>query len=500
MRKQIMTGVASVIAVVFIALVGACGEDAAPPASAQPPPATVAAEQSAIDSNAVANSDQQAAVAPASTYSAESLESLLAPVALYPDPVLAQVLATSTNPQEVLDAGNWLIENPGLNGPGLESAAIDMGFTPPMVALVQFPTVVDMMCMEMDWTTELGSAFIEDESGVLEAVQRLRKQAADMGNLQSSDQLRVATESVNNQEVIVVQPAKPEVVYVPQYDPAVVYTTPAPATTTQVTTATSEGYSGGELITTGLLAFGAGILVNEVFDDDDDDYYYPRWGYGYGGPPYYPPPYRPRYGNGYRPAHSYHRPPNYQHGFNNNNIYVNTDGKNYFNRFDSGKNNYRKNPNSPITVARKERSDLTALNNRQPTLSKPVQGSYAGKKPELREAGGLAKRPNATVKAPTGSYAGAKLANKDRPQVGGTRDRGFGNAQGTTRPTGGGKLAGAANKPQLKKPAVKRPGGFQGSHDSGRFERAASKRGRDSMANRPRPSKAQSGGKLRKMR
>src|SRR5690606_37160667 len=123
------------------------------------------------------------------------------------------------------------------------------------------------------------------------------------------------SETVNDQDVIVVKPAQPEVMYVPQYDPAVVYTTPAPAqvTTTEVTTESSDGYSGGELITTGLLAFGAGILVNEIFDDDDEDYYYPHWGGGYGGPAYYPPPYQPRYGNGYRPGHTYNRPPNYHH-------------------------------------------------------------------------------------------------------------------------------------------------------------------------------------------
>jgi hypothetical protein len=107
---------------------------AAPPSAPTPAPApTVAAEQP--------------------SFTPEALEALLAPVALYPDPVLAQVLATSTNPQEVLDAGNWLLENPDLKGKELEAAGTALGFTPPMLALVQFPTVVDMMCMEMDRTT-----------------------------------------------------------------------------------------------------------------------------------------------------------------------------------------------------------------------------------------------------------------------------------------------------------------------------------------------------------
>lgn len=536
MAKSIIAGTAYVISLSAMALLGGCGKE--PPPIEQPPPAATAAQQvtpaapqpATTGANAPVATESQAAQAASASYSAEALESLLAPVALYPDPVLAQVLATSANPQEVLDAGNWLIQNPDLSGDALEAAALGVGFTPPMVALVQFPTVVDMMCMEMDWTTELGTAFLADEPGVLNAVQRLRKQAADLGNLETSGQMKVTTETVNDQQVIVVQPAQPEVVYVPQYDPAAVYTTPAPAqaaTTEVVTESSDDGYSGGEMITAGLLSFGAGILVNEVFSDDDDDDYYPQWGGGYGGPAYYPPPYQPRYGNGYRPAHSYNRPANYQRG-SNNNIYVNTDGNDYFKRFDGGKNNYRRNPDSPISNARPDRPELADLNNRKPTLDrpqgsyagarpelrdtgaldkrpagvvKPPDGTYAGARPELRDAGGLAKRPAAVAKPPGGTYAGAKLANKERPKMDGTRDRGHPEALKNARPSGGGALAGAAKKPQAKLAQSGRPGGFQGTHDSGRFERAASQRGRDSMAQRPRPSADRSGGgKLGKKR
>jgi ribosomal protein L34E len=278
------------------------------------------------------------------------------------------------------------------------------------------------------------------------------------------------------------------------------------------------------MITAGLLSFGAGILVNEVFsdDDDDDDYYddyYPQWGGGYGGA-YYPPPYQPRYGNGYRPSHNYNRPVNYQRG-SNNNIYVKTDGNDYFNRFDSGKNNYRRNPDSPISSARRDRPELAELNNRKPTLDrphggyagarpevreaaglgqrptsvvKPPGGTYAGARPELRDAGGLANRPGSSVKPPGGSYDGAKLASKERSQIGGTRDRGHAESLKDARPSGGGALAGAAKKPQTKLAQSGRPGGFQGSRDSGRSERAASKRGRESMSQRPRPSANRSGG------
>ncbi len=200
---------------------------------------------------------QQAAAQAPTSWSAEALEDLLAPIALYPDPVLSQVLMASANPQEVLDAGNWILENQGLKGKALDDAAAAIGFTPPVRALLQFPDTLDMMCRELGWTTELGEAFIADQAGVLDAVQRLRRQAKDVGNLQSSPQMTVDTQTQAGKEVIVLEPpASTNTVYVPQYDPVAVYapapaTTEvapaavAPATTTTTTTETKSGYSTG---------------------------------------------------------------------------------------------------------------------------------------------------------------------------------------------------------------------------------------------------------------
>mgnify|MGYP001812607611 FL=1 len=508
MKKSIWVAGLSIAIPALGMLLTACGKEE-PPAEQPAPPVTQAAQPqqtTPVEPAAAAPVTEPPGDTAVEFYSPESLESLLAPVALYPDPVLAQVLATSTNPQEVLDAGNWLLQNADLTGADLESAALSVGFTPPMVALVQFPTVVDMMCMEMDWTTELGSAFLADEPGVLNAVQRLRQQASEMGNLESSEQMKVSNETQNNQQVIIVEPAQPEVVYVPQYDPAAVYTTPAPAPTTSTTAvdSSSEGHSTGALITTGLLAFGAGILVNEIFDDDDDNYYYPAYGYGYGRPPYYPPPYRPRYGNGYRPAHGYNRPNNYKNSFNNNNIYINTGDNSYFNQFDKGKNNYRNQPKSPISAARPNRPELDSLNQRsrtqaaaRPTAAggsgyagagdrvaqrpsagtKTPAGSYAGAKPGARDK--VAQRPATAVKPPTGSYAGANrsAANMSKPKTAGARDRGRVDAanrpQSVARPT---------QSPASRKASPTRTSGLQGAGSSGKAERAASQRGRNSMS------------------
>ncbi len=513
MRKSTFTGRSVAALLIFGVTLSACSEEQPPAAqSVQPTAPPVTATTAPVSENAapVAVAPPPVAETVAATptnYSPESLETLLAPVALYPDAVLAQVLASSTNPQEVLDAGNWLVANPDTKGKELDAAAITAGFTPPMMALMQFPTVVDMMCMEMDWTTDLGAAFQADEPGVLEAVQRLRKQAAEMGNLQSSEQMKVTTQEQNNQQVIVVEPANPEVVYVPQYNPTAVYTTPAPAatTTTTSTAIVDTGYSTTALVTTGLLSFGAGMLVNEVFNDDDDDhdYYSPNWGYG-GGSSYYPPPYYPRYGNGFRPANGYNRPPNYQHGFNNNNIYVNADGKDYFNKFEGGKNNFRNNANSPISAARPNRPELGQLNQRASNANRPatleqaknrkVQGSYAGAKPGARPNVG-AQRPAAISKVPKGTYAGATnpaARQKLNPQAAGARDRGH-TAAKPAKPVvrqqgAASKMSKPAARPQQasrptarKAPASRSNNAFKGSRNNGNAERAASNRGRASM-------------------
>ena len=316
MRQHMSKGLAAIAAALLLA---GCGKkDEGAPDSAMPPDA------------AAGSAATSAAPSAPGSWTPEALEDLLAPVALYPDVVLGHLLTASTNPQEVLDAGNWLIENQDMPGDQLDTEAGKLGLSPSVRALVQFPEVMDMMCMKMDWTTELGQAFTADQAAVLDAVQRLRMQAKDVGNLQNSPQLKVETESQDGKEIVTVEPPNPEVVYVPKYDPTAVYAPPpanipppttvnvtgAPGTTTTVTssgttttvaseaTATEEkGHSTGTLVTTGLLAFGAGLLVSEVFDDDDDwDNYGPNYYHGgmyHGGQPYYR---RPRTCTGRRTA------------------------------------------------------------------------------------------------------------------------------------------------------------------------------------------------------
>jgi hypothetical protein len=127
----------------------------------------------------------------------DALEELVAPIALYPDLLVGQILAASVNAQEVLDAGNWLLENQTLTGDALDAAAQKAGFGDATRALVQFPTVLDMMCQEIDWTKQLGAAFTSDQKGVLDAVQRLRASAVQVGNLKTSPQQTVETKTEN---------------------------------------------------------------------------------------------------------------------------------------------------------------------------------------------------------------------------------------------------------------------------------------------------------------
>src|ERR1700678_3454558 len=149
----------------------------------------------------------------------EELDQLLAPVALYPDSLLAQITTASTNPQEILDVSNWLQANPGLQGAALSDAAEKQGFDPAFVALVNFPDVLNMMAEDIDDFAAIGEAFNADQGSVSSSIQRLRAQAYAAGTLQSNQQQTVEVQQAGPQPIYVIQPANPQVVYVPVYNP-----------------------------------------------------------------------------------------------------------------------------------------------------------------------------------------------------------------------------------------------------------------------------------------
>jgi hypothetical protein len=199
-----------------------------------------------------------------------SVDQLLAPVALYPDPLIAQILISAQDPPKVTELDNWLKSNQKLKGSQLQDAALKAGFDPSFVALTLFPTVVARMADQISWTTLVGRAFTADRNAVFDAIQRLRKQAQDVGTLKTTAQQAVSTKTTSSgSNVIVIEPANPQVVYVPQYNPEVVYT----QTTTVVI---QEDDNTDEVIAAGLIAFTAGIAIGATMDNH---YYYGPYGW-----------------------------------------------------------------------------------------------------------------------------------------------------------------------------------------------------------------------------
>jgi hypothetical protein len=167
--------------------------------------------------------DQQAA---AVKIPADQLDSLVAPIALYPDPLLAQVLAASTYPLELVQLQQWLEKNQTLKDKALVDAVEKQPWDPSVQAMAALPDVVKRLANDIQWTTDLGNAFLAQQSDVMDAVQRMRKKAQDSGNLKSTEQQKVETKVVESKQVVVIQQANPEVVYVPTYNPTVVYGPP----------------------------------------------------------------------------------------------------------------------------------------------------------------------------------------------------------------------------------------------------------------------------------
>ena len=156
----------------------------------------------------------------------DQLDSLVAPIALYPDPLLAQTLVASTYPLEIIQLQQWLEKNKNLKDKALADAVAKESWDPSIQALAALPDVVSRLANDIQWTTDLGNAFLAQQSEVMDAVQRMRKKAQEKGNLQSNEQQKVETKVIENKSVIVVEQASPQVVYVPSYDPVVVYGAP----------------------------------------------------------------------------------------------------------------------------------------------------------------------------------------------------------------------------------------------------------------------------------
>ncbi len=206
----------------------------------------------------------------------EELDELVAPVALFPDSLLAQIAVAATYPLDVMKADRFVEDSADLSDAERMNAAEQQDWDPSIQVLAGgFPDVVSRMADEIDWTETFGEAVLAQTDDVLAAVQRQRARAHEFGNLESNEAQQVEVEDGE----ISIAPADPEIVYVPSYDSSMAFA--QPVTTAPVV----DGYSGTDMIMAGAMSFGAAMLVNEIFDDDDDDWD-DYWRHG----PGYPPP------------------------------------------------------------------------------------------------------------------------------------------------------------------------------------------------------------------
>jgi hypothetical protein len=207
-----------------------------------------------------------ATVAKAAAYPTGTLDKMLAPIALYPDQLLAQMLMGAADPEKITEINGWLNANQHLRGTPLQDAAVKAGFEPSLVALTLFPQVLARMAEQIAWTTLVGESFAADRNAVFASIQKLRQQARNVGTLKSTAQQEVETKTTSSgQQVIVIEPANPQIVYVPQYNPEVVYTQ-APSTTTVIVEQNNDA-----AVAAGLIGFTAGIAIGASMNNN---YYY----------------------------------------------------------------------------------------------------------------------------------------------------------------------------------------------------------------------------------
>ncbi|MCX7326682.1 MAG: DUF3300 domain-containing protein, partial [Hyphomicrobiales bacterium] len=225
--------------------------------------------------------DQSYAQPDDSFFSATELDNLVAPIALYPDALLAQVLPASAYPVDIVQAQRWIDKNKASVAKQDFSGIDGQSWDPAVKALVRFPDVVKKLNDDLDWTTDLGDAFINQPKDVADAIQRMRARADATGALKPSQQQKVVKRKESNRDVIVIESASPEVIYVPVYDPVQVYDPAASA------------------VAASLLTFGTAVAIGASWNNNN----YWNWGSGIVYPPVWPgyPAWRPPY-SGWRPG------------------------------------------------------------------------------------------------------------------------------------------------------------------------------------------------------
>lgn len=280
----------------------ACGKNREEPG--QPAPADASAAGAATTASIA-----QAASATPVAYTppgADQLYQMVAPIALFPDKLVALVLAGSTYPDQIAAANTWLAQNPNLKGQALVTSADQQSWDPSVKALTAFPAVLSQMATNIAWTTTLGQAYYNDPTDVLNAIQVMRQRAQASGNLCTTGEIRVTRARRSSApadqtpapsatpvyegpaiippppQTIVIAPAQPDVVYVPVYNPAVVYGAPVAAYPGYLYR--PPVYGPGAVVTAGVITFGVGVAIGAVFGHVGWGWH--AWGMHWGGSPH----------------------------------------------------------------------------------------------------------------------------------------------------------------------------------------------------------------------
>jgi hypothetical protein len=348
----------------------------------------------------------------------DQLDSLVAPIALYPDPLLAQILAASTYPLEIVQLEQWLKRNPNLKDKALADGVAKEPWDPSVQAMAVFPDVVTRLSGNVAWATNLGNAFLAQQQDVMDAIQRMRAKAQKKGTLETTAQQKVETKTVEGgQEAIVIEPAKSQYVYVPSYDPAVVYGPsdyPYPAY-----------YYPGYVPGAGL-AFGSALILGAAWANNWGNC---NWGHG-------------------------------DITINNNNNFNRNNVNNINRGQQSGK--WQHNAQHRGGAPYGDRNTANKYGGRarsQPaggSGNRPGSGSLAGNRPDTRSGTGAGSRPGGTgggigPGGPGSSRSGAG-------NLGGTNRPGAGMAA-SNRPTVSNPFGSGANRPGENPGASTRPSG-----------------------------------------
>lgn len=400
----------------------------------QPAPATPATQQ--IQPGTVAPPEAAPKIPP------DQLDSLVAPIALYPDPLLSQTLVASTYPLEIIQLQQWLVKNKELKDQALKDAVAKQDWDPSIQGMAGLPEVVKRLADDIKWTTDLGNAFLAQQADVMEAVQRMRQKAQKTGNLKSTEQQKVETKTVESKTVIVVEQANPQVVYVPTYNPTVVYG--APIYPYPPIYYPPPGYYAAGMA----ISFGVGVAMGAMWSGG--------WGYhcGWGGG-----------GNNVYINNNNNFVRNTNANVNRNNI------NNVNNR--SGNNTWQHNPQHRGGAPYSDRSTANkyggtargdSMSNRQASARQNLGG---GPQAGTMDRGGAGNRPGGGPQPGTMDRGGA--GNRTGGAQPGTMDRG-----------GGGDRVGNRSVPNSPSASNRSAYGGSSSGMSGSSARASSQRGSSS--------------------